>query len=79
MAGGSSVPLGILSVRLGTGLRCRPPPGRSTTAGATTHRYEAARLAAIARRCGLAAAETFRQAFVAWAGVPPSRFRAAER
>jgi AraC-like DNA-binding protein len=36
-------------------------------------------LAAIARRCGFASAETFRQAFVAWAGVPPSRFRAAER
>ncbi|TYB51341.1 helix-turn-helix domain-containing protein [Nonomuraea sp. PA05] len=36
-------------------------------------------LAAIARRCGFTSTETFRQAFVAWAGVPPSKFRAAGR
>ncbi|MFG3437640.1 GlxA family transcriptional regulator [Nonomuraea sp. NPDC047897] len=32
-------------------------------------------VAAIARRCGFASAESLRQAFVAWAGVSPSRFR----
>jgi transcriptional regulator GlxA family with amidase domain len=33
-------------------------------------------VAAIARRCGFTSAESLRQAFVAWAGVSPSRFRA---
>ncbi|GAA1171679.1 hypothetical protein GCM10009608_04980 [Pseudonocardia alaniniphila] len=32
-------------------------------------------LAAIARRCGFASAESLRRAFVAWAGVSPSQFR----
>jgi transcriptional regulator GlxA family with amidase domain len=32
-------------------------------------------VAAIARRCGFASAESLRQAFVAWVGVSPSRFR----
>ncbi|MDF5754284.1 helix-turn-helix domain-containing protein [Spongiactinospora sp. TRM90649] len=34
-------------------------------------------VAGIARRCGFASAESLRQAFVTWAGVSPSRFRAA--
>ncbi|WP_433444752.1 GlxA family transcriptional regulator [Nonomuraea sp. CA-141351] len=34
-------------------------------------------VAAIARRCGFASAESLRQAFVAWAGVSPSRFRSS--
>ncbi|MEU5863718.1 helix-turn-helix domain-containing protein [Nonomuraea sp. NPDC047529] len=32
-------------------------------------------VAAIARRCGFASAESLRQAFVAWAGISPSRYR----
>ncbi|MFB9623679.1 helix-turn-helix domain-containing protein [Nonomuraea helvata] len=34
-------------------------------------------IAAVARRCGFASAESFRQAFVAWVGISPSRFRSS--
>ncbi|MEV1000740.1 helix-turn-helix domain-containing protein [Nonomuraea sp. NPDC050202] len=61
------------------GHRVTGRPGRAVTGTAAAAARTSEPLAAIARRCGFASAETFRQAFVAWAGVPPSRFRAAER